>query len=43
MHLQVFDKEELQLLLDEYDEDKSGSLDFREFAIMMKGRYAVDG
>ena len=23
--------------MDEYDDDKSGTLDFREFAVMMKG------
>lgn len=31
------DREELQELLEEYDTDKSGELDFREFVIMMKG------
>ena len=30
------DKEELQELLDQYDEDKSGNLDFKEFVVMMK-------
>lgn len=30
------DKEELQLLLDEFDTDKSGSLNFQEFSVMMK-------
>ena len=32
-----FDKFELQDLLEEYDEDKSGELDFSEFVVMMKG------
>lgn len=31
------DKEEVNDLLDQYDTDKYGSLDFREFVIMMKG------
>jgi hypothetical protein len=31
------DKEEIKELLDEYDTDKSGNLDFKEFVIMMKG------
>ena len=32
-----FDKYELQDLLEEYDEDKSGELEFNEFVVMMKG------
>ena len=31
------DKEELELILKEYDEDGSGSLDFKEFVVMMRG------
>ena len=31
------DKEEIQELLEEYDTDNSGNLDFKEFVIMMKG------
>lgn len=31
------DQDELKELLDEYDTDKSGTLDFKEFVIMMKG------
>ena len=31
------DKEEVNDLLNQYDTDKSGSLDFKEFVIMMKG------
>jgi hypothetical protein len=31
------DKEEIKELLDEYDSDKSGNLDFKEFVMMMKG------
>lgn len=31
------DREEIKELLDEYDTDKSGNLDFKEFVIMMKG------
>jgi len=31
------DQYELQELLNEYDTDHSGSLDFREFVVMMKG------
>ena len=31
------DKEELELVLKEYDGDGSGSLDFKEFVVMMKG------
>lgn len=33
---QKFDKEELQELLEEYDLDRSGTLDFREFVLMMQ-------
>jgi len=32
-----FDKDELQDLLEEYDSDKSGELEFNEFVVMMKG------
>ncbi len=32
-----FDDEELKELFDRWDEDKSGSLDFREFCVMMNG------
>ena len=31
------DKEELEIILKEYDEDGSGSLDFKEFVVMMRG------
>jgi hypothetical protein len=31
------DKEELEIVLKEYDEDGSGSLDFKEFVVMMRG------
>mmetsp|Transcript_21887 Transcript_21887/g.36625 ORF Transcript_21887/g.36625 Transcript_21887/m.36625 type:complete len:754 (+) Transcript_21887:62-2323(+) len=31
-----FDRDEIQDLLDEFDLDKSGNLDFREFVLMMK-------
>ena len=31
------DAEEMQLLLDEFDTDKSGRLNFKDFALMMKG------
>lgn len=34
---EVMDKDELQELLEEYDSDQSGELDFKEFVIMMKG------
>lgn len=34
---EVLDKDELQELLEEYDSDQSGELDFKEFVIMMKG------
>jgi len=31
------DKDEIQELLEQYDTDKSGNLDFKEFVVMMKG------
>jgi hypothetical protein len=34
---ETFDKDELQELLEEYDSDKSGELEFNEFVVMMKG------
>jgi hypothetical protein len=34
---ETFDKEELADLLEQYDSDKSGELEFNEFVVMMKG------
>ena len=34
---ETFDKDELQEILEKYDSDKSGELEFSEFVVMMKG------